>query len=230
MLINIEVFELHNLLFVKVYFSFKNVYWIKLFNIGFILTFLVSNVLKKCHNVPDINYLFCNFNQPLIFRCVSCTDYRCRKSAVAPPPSCYKFLRFGHRHMDRWIEVEIMKELLGVSSCQLKHEFLMEIGVLFSCDRHYTWIAHRMAWIFSDMFFPTTRSVHHFMTNNNDVDLNLVFCCTSCSCKQKWRTEFHGRRKIRFLWYCDLLSFSDGVFWTLHISHCSFWHTSPNTF
>ena len=48
----------------------------------------------------------------------------------------------------------------------------MEIGVLFSCVRHCTWIAHGMAWIFSDMFFPTTRSVHHFM-KNNDVGLNL---------------------------------------------------------
>jgi hypothetical protein len=50
--------------------------------------------------------------------------------------------------------VEIMKELLGASSCQLKHAFLREIGVLFSCDRQYTFIAHRMAWIISDMFFP----------------------------------------------------------------------------
>jgi len=74
---------------------------IKLFNIGFMLAFLVSNVLeKKCH-VPGINDLFCNFNHLLILRCVCCTDYRCRKSAVAPPPSCYKFLRFGHQHMDR---------------------------------------------------------------------------------------------------------------------------------
>jgi len=32
-----------------------------------------------------------------------------------------------------------MKELLGASSCQLKHKFLMEIGVLFSCDRQYAW-------------------------------------------------------------------------------------------
>lgn len=53
-------------------------------------------------------------------------------------------------------KVEIMKELLGASSCQLKHEFLTEIGVLFSCDRQYTWIARRMAWIISDIFFPTT--------------------------------------------------------------------------
>jgi len=184
------------------------------------LTCLVSNVLKKCHNVPGVNYLFCNFNHPLILKCVCCTDYRCWKSAVAPPPSCSKILRVGHQHMVRWIEVEIMKELLGASSRHLKHEFVMEIGVLFSCDRHYIWIAHRMAWIFSDMFFPTTRSVHHFMTNVDD-GLNLVFCYTLCNCEQKWRTEFHGRRKIRFLWYCDLLSFRDCVFWTLHISRCS---------
>jgi hypothetical protein len=81
--------------------------------------------------------------------------------------------------------VEIMKELLGTSSCQLKYEFLMEIGMIFSCDRQYTWIAHRMAWIISDMFFPTTRSVHHFVTNSNDIGLNLVLCCTLCICEQK---------------------------------------------
>lgn len=74
---------------------------IKLFNTLFMLAFQVSNVLKKCHNIHGINYLFCNFNQPLLLRCVSCTACHCRKSAVAPPPSCYKFLRVGHQHLDR---------------------------------------------------------------------------------------------------------------------------------
>jgi len=142
--------------------------------------------------------IWCNFIHPaLTFLTVLCEMdecYKhllwtwlqgcCRKSAIAPPPSCYKFLRVGHQHLDRWIKVEIMIELLGASSHHLKHEFLTEIGVLFSCDRQYTWIAHRMAWIISDMFFPTPRSVHCFMTNNND-GLNLVFCCTLCNCEQK---------------------------------------------
>lgn len=55
---------------------------IKLLNTRFMVTCQVSNVLKKCHNVRGINYVFCKFNQPWVLRCLCCTDYFCRKSAV----------------------------------------------------------------------------------------------------------------------------------------------------